>query len=183
MGSQDPASVGLCVSTPAERLIKMQEDKVSVKKPFYKKWWFWVIVVVVLFTIGNNAKNTPPNQETSVPAVADRTEQAEPTTTPAPVTPTMQTLLELKGNGSKTTQKFTASGDWDLEWTYDCSNFYGGQGVFQVYVYNHDGTMSFQNGLINQSGSKDAGVEHYHKGGTFYLQVNSVCAWTMKVTG
>src|SRR6266542_2143234 len=55
--------------------------------------------------------------------------------------PKPQTLLKLKGSGTKTTQKFTAAGDWDLDWSYDCSGF-GAQGNFQVFVYDSAGGIS-----------------------------------------
>lgn len=97
-------------------------------------------------------------------------------------TPATQTLLDLTGSGTKTTQKFTAGGDWDLNWTYNCAKF-SSQGNFQVMIYNGDGSMSVDNSIVNQLGSKDSGVEHYHTGGTFYLVVNSECAWTIKVQG
>jgi hypothetical protein len=97
-------------------------------------------------------------------------------------TKTPQTsIMNISGTGTKTTQKFTVLGDWDLQWIYDCSKFYGGQGNLQVMVYNGDGSISLANNLVNQLGSKDQGVENYHTGGTFYLVVNSECGWGIQV--
>lgn len=91
-------------------------------------------------------------------------------------------LLDVTGSGTTTTQKFTAPGDWNLAWSYDCSSFFGGTGVFQAYIYNGDGSLSLQNSLVNQLGANGHGVEHYHHGGTFYLVVNSVCSWHITAT-
>lgn len=112
-----------------------------------------------------------PAQQTSQPAQA----AAQPAAAP-------QVLLSIKGSGTKTTQSFTAAGAWDLSYTYDCSGF-DDQGNFQVYVYNNDGSMSFENAPVNELGSGGSDVEHYHTGGTFYLEVNSECSWSVTVKG
>jgi len=60
-------------------------------------------------------------------------------------------LLNASGSGSKTTDKFTAAGDWDLIWSYDCRAAMapiGGKGNFQIFVYNGDGTIPLQNTLV-----------------------------------
>ena len=93
----------------------------------------------------------------------------------------MQVLLNIKGNGTKTTQTFTAAGAWDLSYTYDCSNFGAQQGNFIVYVYNSDGSMSFSNSGVNELGKSGSDVNHYHTGGSFYLTINSECSWTLRV--
>ncbi|HUZ85533.1 MAG TPA: hypothetical protein VNF26_01130 [Candidatus Baltobacterales bacterium] len=104
----------------------------------------------------------------------------------AAVIPSPQVLLDITGSNTNTTQKFSAAGDWDLQWTYDCTAFVGdvagGHGNFIVEVRNSDGTSS-QNQGVNQLGVKDQGVEHFHLAGTFYLEVTSECAWTIKVIG
>lgn len=144
-----------------------------------------IVITVVFGVIG--AAGSSNKSGTSVPAAPDNTNvgaknnAAQVQATSAPIK-APQTLLDLTGSGSKSTQKFTTSGDWDLNWTYDCSSF-GDKGNFQVFIYTGDGTMSFQNTGVNQLGSKDSGTEHYHTGGTYYLQVNSECSWTMKVQG
>ncbi len=145
--------------------------------------WSVILALFILGIFGSIIGGTA-NKGTSVPAAPDRVNTgSNPTATQAPVTQAApQVLLDLSGSGSKSTQKFTAGGDWDLNWTYDCSNF-GGKGNFQVFIYNGDGSMSFENSAINQLGSKDSGTEHYHKGGTYYLEVNSECSWTLQAKG
>lgn len=124
------------------------------------------------------------NKGTSVPAQADKSGSQNSSSPAASKSPTaMQTLLDISGSGTKSTLKFTAGGDWDLNWTYDCSGFSGGQGNFIVTVYNDGGSISYQNNGVNQLGKSDSGVEHYHNGGTFYLEVNSECSWTINVKG
>jgi hypothetical protein len=91
----------------------------------------------------------------------------------AAVVASPQVLLDIKGSGTNTTQKFSAANDWDLQWTYDCTAFVGGvaggHGNFIVDVRDSDGSSS-QNQGVNQLGVKDQGVEHFHVGGTFYLE-------------
>ena len=145
------------------------------KKKLYKKWWFWAGIALVAFIVIGASGGS----KTSVPAPADGTVSASQ---PQKAETSQQTLLDLKGSGSKSTQKFTAAGDWDLAWSYDCSNF-AGQGNFQVFIYDGNGNMSLRNSPINQLGASDTGVEHYHSGGTYYLTVNSECSWKVQVKG
>jgi hypothetical protein len=131
---------------------------------------------VLAIAVGAAASSSCGSPASSSPAAAD-------TAVPSP---SPQVLLALKGSGTKTTQKFSAASDWDLQWTYDCRAFIGGypggHGNFIVDVLNGDGSRS-QNQGTNQLGVKDQGVEHFHVGGTFYLEVTSECTWTMKVIG
>jgi cytoskeletal protein RodZ len=103
-----------------------------------------------------------------------------PTLTPTAATPKTQTLLDVSGSGTKTTEDFTASGNWNLNWSYDCSSFGYGQGNFQVMVYNADGSPSFENTPVNELGKSGSDTEYYHTGGTFYLVVNSECIWNIQ---
>jgi hypothetical protein len=117
-----------------------------------------------------------------------------PSTQGQVASPSPQVLLDLKGSGTKTTEKFTAAGDWDLEWSYDCTAGLIQNGVvpsgyhcsFIVHVKQPDGHFSAENQGVSQLGVKDQGVENYHTGGTFYLEVQVCCSdnsWTIKVTG
>jgi hypothetical protein len=148
------------------------------KKSIFTKWWFWVITVVVVFILIGSVNSSSPTKSVPAPADANTATSAIPTT----AAPAFQTLLDVSGSGSKTTAKFTAASDWDLNYTYDCSNF-GDQGNFQVMIYNGDGSMSFDNVAVNELGASGTDVEHYHKGGTYYLVVNSECKWKVSVKG
>ncbi len=124
----------------------------------------------------------------SVKPVPTPTPVAPVTTAPAPTSvstppsppPTQQTLLNISGEGSKSTQEFTVVGDWQIQYTYNCSND-GDRGNFQVYIDNSDGSDSGMIG-INELGASGSDTEYYHQGGTYYLEVNSECSWTIQVT-
>ncbi len=126
-------------------------------------------------------KTTPVQTQTSSTA-----NTPAPTPTPAPVVPTPApqptVRLNISGSGSKSTQTFTVGKSWTLDWTYDCSNF-GSKGNFQVYVYDSNGNISFDNSGVNQLGSSGADTEYYHTAGSYYLEVNSECNWTISVKG
>ena len=123
------------------------------------------------------------SNNTSGSNVANESSNQSPTPAASPVpSPSPQVLLNISGSGTKTTQKFTTSGDdWDLAWTYNCASF-GGNGNFIVDIKKGDGTESDNQG-VNQLGAKGADTEHFHAGGTFYLEVTSECSWTVKVIG
>jgi hypothetical protein len=153
----------------------------SAKKKFYKRWWFWVGAVIVVFVIiGVSGSSSTPAK--SVPAPAETGSTVAAPIQPVQAATAPQVLLDISGSGSKSTAKFTAAGDWDLNWSYDCSGF-GYKGNFQVFVYNSDGSISFSNSGVNQLGMSGTDVEHYHSGGTFYLTVNSECSWKIQAKG
>jgi hypothetical protein len=133
----------------------------------------FVIVITLTIVAGSLSGFSP--QSGSYPPAQNAASPSTPAAAP-------QTLLDINGNGSKSTEKFTTQGDWDLRYSYDCSSF-GGQGNFQVYIYNGDGSPSFANSGVNQLGASGSDVDHYHTGGTFYLVVNSECAWHVQVIG
>ncbi|MEU5428243.1 hypothetical protein AB0H73_21965 [Streptomyces olivoreticuli] len=90
----------------------------------------------------------------------------------APAKP--RTVLSESGNGIKSTEKFTVSGDWDLRYSFDCSSF-GGSGNF---VVSEGGTLG--DTLVNELAAKGSDVTHLHDGGTKYLEINSECSWTVE---
>jgi len=125
-----------------------------------KKSWFarhpvltgvlgFFALMVILGAAGGNQ-----TQQQSKLAASDKPAASSAESSPQAKAAAPQVLLDLKGSGSKQTQKFTAGGDWHLEWSYDCSNF-GSQGNFIVSVYNGDGSMSFQNSAVNQLGATE----------------------------
>src|SRR5258708_4781597 len=135
-------------------------------------------ILAITFLSADTCSGSAP--AASSPAAPDKSPAAAAAKA-SPAAP--QVLLDLSGSGSKSTQTFAAPGNWDLAWTYDCANF-GMQGNFIVFVYNAtDNSPSFQNQAVNQLGTKGSDVQHYHQGGTFYLEINSGCNWTVKATG
>lgn len=105
---------------------------------------------------------------------------AQPAVAAVPVTQVGTVLLNVSGSGQHQTQMFTAVGDWDIAYAFDCSNF-GPSGNFIVIVYGSDGNMSFGNTGLNELGPGRSGITHEHHGGTYYLAINSECNWTMRV--
>ncbi len=180
-------------------------------KKFYKQWWFWVIVVLVLAVIGESGGSKTSDQTTAQTEAVPTTQSAPAETASAPAqtaaAPAKQTapaktttasvpapasapasaphvpvvLLQVSGNGQKSTQTFTAPSNWTMDYTYDCSSF-GMRGNFQVYVYNANGTMALLSGP-NELGTSGSDTEYYHQGGQFYLEVNSECSWTITAKG
>lgn len=90
------------------------------------------------------------------------------------------TLLNVRGSGTKTTETFTVGDEWDLLWSYNCSGFAGGSGNFIVDIQRKGGGFGTPVG-VNQLGSGGDSTEHYHDGGTYYLEINSECSWAVKV--
>jgi hypothetical protein len=94
----------------------------------------------------------------------------------APAKPKPRTVLVQSGNGLKTTKTFRVHGDWDLHYSYNCSNFGLGQGNFQVWEDNSIGIF------VNELGKRGSDVTHQHDGsGSLALKINSECRWTIKV--
>jgi hypothetical protein len=100
---------------------------------------------------------------------------SSPLPSPSPVV-----LLDKPGSGINKTQEFTAAGDWQIDWSYDCANF-GQNGNFQIFVYNSDGSLADL--AANELGAKGSDTSYEHQGGTFYLQMNSECNWHVIVKG
>ena len=122
---------------------------------------------------------------TPVVAKTSATENVPPIVSkPVPPPPTVQTpqpttVLCISGSGTKSTQMFTVGDNWTLNWNYDCSNF-GEQGNFQVSAYD-SGNSSEEDAInpVNELGKSGSDTEYYHQAGTYYLQVNSECNWSL----
>jgi hypothetical protein len=100
-----------------------------------------------------------------------------PATAPAPTAdaPAAKVLLDIKGTGTKSTEKFsTTARDWDLRWSYDCTGI-GMTSDFIVRVVGDDGTPTSMG--TSQLGGGGEDTDHFHQGGTFYLEVASGCRW------
>ena len=142
------------------------------------------IVIVVALAIVAGVQMPKLRAGESAPATAGTAPAAETGSDQAAATQTTvqaKILLDIDGNGTKTTEKFTTQGDdWDLSYTYDCSKF-GYEGNFMVDVKGGDGSPTEM--MVNQMGKKAGDTDHYHTGGTFYLEVNSECHWHITVKG
>jgi hypothetical protein len=91
---------------------------------------------------------------------------------------TPQASLDLKGTGAQETKQFTVSDDWDLVWSYDCSQAKVPRpGNFIVSVFDNKRRVSIDTPPIMQFGAKGNGVQHYHKAGAYFLGIKSSCTW------
>lgn len=184
--------VGLCVGLVKPPLFKMKSRK-QASLIFGGCFVLFFILFGVTAPSSQTPTSTPvatqaPATSASVPTVASATPavqtapQPVPTvdTTPTPAPYVPQTLLSVSGEGIKSTKSFSADGDWELSYTYDCSNW-GQKGNFQIFIESEDGGMSDIG--ANELGMSGSDTNYYHDGGTYYLKINSECNWTVKVKG
>ncbi len=124
---------------------------------------------------GTSGPSTPAANDNNAAAAAS----SSPASTPSPAS-APKVLLDKSGSGINKTASFTAAGDWEIDYSFDCSNF-GSQGNFQVYVFNEDGSVA--DVPVNDLAAKGQDVSYEHQGGTYYLEMNSECAWHVVVKG
>jgi hypothetical protein len=86
-------------------------------------------------------------------------------------------LLDLKGSGIKRSKRFTAAGDWIIQWSYDCSDF-GYKGNFIVTVEGDTFDVA-----VNELGKKGKGTQNEYDTGRMFLEINSECDWHVVVKG
>ncbi|GAB3872593.1 hypothetical protein GCM10029964_011260 [Kibdelosporangium lantanae] len=98
---------------------------------------------------------------------------------PAPrQAPPGRTILDLTGDGPKQTDKFTVSGDWHVQWSYDCTKTDTPVDSLVVQVLGGNTEIP-----VTHLGPTGADTQAYHDAGTFYLSVSSNCSWHVVVTG
>ena len=119
---------------------------------------------------------------------ATTTRIASPATT---VTQVPNALQSESGSGSDSLLPFTVpSGDkgWKLNWTYNCSNV-GKRSQFQVYIIQEAQTserstqLNIKDFPVSVFGDSGSSTSHFQGTGTFNLDVNSECRWTVAVVG
>jgi len=82
-----------------------------------------------------------------------------------------QIVKSISGSGGKNTRPFTVPSGWEIQWDAKGE-------IFQLYLYSADGTMI---GVpANQQGS-GKGNSYQAKGGKYYLKVNAMGNWTIKI--
>lgn len=89
--------------------------------------------------------------------------------------------LELQ-NIPMFTALFAAPSPWRLQYSYDCTAYLvSGGGSFFVSVLNPDGsTVDSPVSVVGTSGASN-GAKSYQAAGSFYLQIDSACVWTVTV--
>jgi hypothetical protein len=73
--------------------------------------------------------------------------------------------------GIKRTATFTVDGSWDLKYTFDCASF----------GYDPDHTNIPIGVPANAMARQGGDTTHQHRKGSYYLEINSECDWTLQV--
>jgi hypothetical protein len=161
-----------CVALPPVNDFVGSQLKISLSG------WLRFVIVLVLVGVAGSLLPKARVGENRASDTADTTANQTPS---SPPTVQPKTLLDIQGSGTKTTEKFTTQGDdWDLSYSYDCSSF-GSQGNFIISVKGGDGSLTEMG--VNQLGTQGNDTDHFHTGGTFYLEINSECSWHIIATG
>jgi len=87
------------------------------------------------------------------------------------------TLLDLSHSGPLITQAFSVAPEWAIWYTYDCRKSKGGGAGFVLTVQG----SGFEEPIVSHA-SRGSSTYYYHDGGTYYLEINSRCAWRVKVS-
>jgi hypothetical protein len=171
------------------RTIRMQQPPPGQPLPpgyeIRKKGHFWrnagigcagliVLAIIIGIAISSSASKSL-SDSTSSPATST---SSAPKASNAPKAAAV--LLDKTGSGINQTPKFKAAGDWQIEWSYDCAKF-GQDGNFAIMVYS--GSGSPVGVAANQLGKKGADTSYQHRGGEYYLDINSTCDWHVVVKG
>jgi hypothetical protein len=101
-------------------------------------------------------------------------EPAPSGTTGGLVTPPAGTvLLAHQGSGSLAA-KLTATGPWELRWSFDCSGRPAGTGRFAV---DPDGPAALPE--VAERAARGGGARRVAAAGTYQVTVSSPCTWTL----
>jgi len=77
----------------------------------------------------------------------------------------------FSGSGGKNTRPFTVQSGWEIQWDAKGD-------LFQIYLHTSNGDMV---GVpANQQGA-GAGSSYQPEGGQYYLQVNAIGDWSIKI--
>jgi hypothetical protein len=80
-------------------------------------------------------------------------------------------IANFTGSGGLSTRPFTASGPWEIQWDAKGE-------IFQLFLYNSAGEMD---GVPANQQGPGKGASYQAKGGTYYLQVNALGTWKIKI--
>ncbi len=86
-------------------------------------------------------------------------------------------VASWKGKGPKTTQMFTVSAPWRIEW--DTQTGIAGSGVLGVFLRDEGGAMVSV--LVNVMGAdRDESIQH--RPGTYYLEINAMQPYEIRIS-
>jgi hypothetical protein len=80
-------------------------------------------------------------------------------------------VKEFNGNGGKNSSSFQVENGWEIHWDSKGD-------LFQLYLFDADGEI--EGVPANQLGS-GKGNSYQSKGGKFYLQINALGTWAIKI--
>lgn len=80
-------------------------------------------------------------------------------------------VAEFTGNGLSNTRPFTVRNGWEIQWSANGE-------IFQVYVFDLAGELV---GVAANQMGPGSGTSFNARGGTYYLQVNAMGSWAVRV--
>ena len=83
-------------------------------------------------------------------------------------------ISKYSGNGMQTTRPFVAKTSWEMQWDTKAEDFM----MFQVYLYDGDGNLV---GVVANQTKPGKGSFYNPKKGTFYLSINAIGDWEIKI--
>ena len=139
----------------------------------------FIVIAIAAAAASSGSKQSPVSAVVSPSAASTKQPVAtsSPKATTAPAAP--KVLLDKTGSGISKTAIFSTPSEWQIVYTFDCSNF-GQKGKFQIYVY--DGSSQLVDLPANDLASKGSDTVFEHNlSGPYYLQMNSECRWHVVV--
>jgi hypothetical protein len=89
-------------------------------------------------------------------------------------------LFAMSGTGRDTSPWFAVPNKWALHWTFNCSEYAGGAGLFNVGIYGLYGIKYRREKLVNRVGPNGSGIQRVSGGSpTKLVNVISDCAWSV----
>ncbi|HVZ85661.1 MAG TPA: DUF2510 domain-containing protein [Polyangia bacterium] len=138
-----------------------------------------ILIVIVIGAIANSGGSSSSGSPAATSALISTPPSVSPVSSPPPA-PVPKTVLAERGNGEGQTREFTVSDEWSIHYSYNCASL-GQPGNFQIYVYGTNNVPSLSNVGANEIGMRRSATIHNHHGGTYYLTINSECAWRLQV--
>jgi len=83
-------------------------------------------------------------------------------------------IKRYSGNGMQTTRPFVAKTAWEMQWDTKAEGFM----VFQIYLYDGKGNLV---GVAANQTKPGKGSFYSPKKGTFYLTINAMSDWEIKI--
>ena len=126
-----------------------------------------VLVGIVAVACSQTAAATLPAKAKGTPTVV------APTPTPGVV------LLDISGNGSHQSNRFTAPGTWDLDWEAQADPNTTGSFI-DINFYDAEGNPIAESVNADLGTGTKSDVVHMHYAGILYLDIQGVCSWHIK---